>query len=91
MAKLTKGGFNKVFVLTMDDDYEVIARIPTPVAAPPHYMTASEVATMDFLRNHLDIPVPKVFAWASRADVVDSVEAEYIIMEKIQGENLASR
>ena len=89
MVKLTEGGFNKIFLLTMDDGYQVIARIPTPIAGPPHYMTASEVATMDFLRTQLDIPVPKVFAWASRVDGDNTVGAEYIITEKVQGESLS--
>lgn len=90
IVKVTEGGFNKIFLLTMDDGYEVIARIPTPIAGPPHYMTASEVATMDFLRTQLDIPVPKVFEWASRVDEENSVGAEYIIMEKVQGVSLGS-
>ena len=89
--KIAEGGFNKVFLLTMNDGYEVIARLPTPIAGPAHYTTASEVATMDFLRTRLDIPVPKIFASASRAGDGNSVGAEYIIMEKMQGESLASR
>ena len=91
IVKVTEGGFNKIFLLKMDDGYEVIARIPTPIAGPPHYMTASEVATMDFLRTQLDIPAPKVFGWASRVDDDNPVGAEYIIMEKAQGESLSSR
>lgn len=91
IVKVTEGGFNKIFRLTMDDGYEVIARIPTPIAGPAHYMTASEVATMDFVRTQLDIPVPKVFAWASRVNGNNTVGAEYIIMEKVQGESLGSR
>ena len=91
IMKVTEGGFNKIFLLTMDDGYEVIARIPTPIAGPAHYTTASEVATMDFLRTRLGIPVPKVFAWASRVGGDNPVGAEYIIMEKMQGESLASR
>lgn len=87
---LTERGFNKIFLLTMDDGYEVIARIPTPIAGPSHYTTASEVATMDFLRTRLKIPVPKVFAWASRIDSSNPVGAEYIIMEKMRGETLSS-
>ncbi|KAI9699639.1 MAG: hypothetical protein M1836_002673 [Candelina mexicana] len=90
ITKLAEGGFNKVFQLTMDDGYEVVARIPTPIAGPPHYTTASEVATMDFLRTELDIPVPKVFAWSSRVNGDDRVNAEYMIMEKVQGESLAA-
>ena len=91
IMKVAEGGFNKIFLLTMDDGYEVIARIPTPIAGPAHYTTASEVATMDYLRTRLDIPAPKVFAWASRVGSENPVGAEYIIMEKMQGENLASR
>lgn len=91
IIKLAEGGFNKVFLLTMDDGHEVIARIPAPIAGRAHYTTASEVATMDFIRTQLDIPVPKVFAWASRVGGDNPVGAEYIIMEKLQGESLASR
>lgn len=91
ITKVAEGGFNKIFLLTMDDGYEVMARIPTPIAGPAHYTTASEVATMDFLRTRLDIPAPKVFAWASRVGGENAVGAEYIIMEKMQGDSLASR
>lgn len=91
IIKLTEGSFNRIFLLTMDDGYEVIARIPIHVAGPSFYTTASEVATMDFLRTSLDIPVPQVFAWASMANISNPVGAEYIIMEKVQGDSLASR
>lgn len=46
---------------------------------------------MDFLRNQLDIPAPKVFGWASRVDDENPVGAEYIVMERVQGESLGSR
>ena len=38
-------------------------------------------------RNTLQAPVPKVYAWNSRAD--DAVGAEYIIMEKMAGVQLS--
>ena len=38
-----------MFILRAKNDYKVIARIPTPIAGPPRYITASEVATIDFL------------------------------------------
>lgn len=88
-VKLAEGGFNKVFLLTMGDGAEVIARIPTPIASPPHYSTASEVATMDFLRSVLEIPVPRVLGYSTAAD--NPVGAEYILMECLRGESLASR
>lgn len=88
--KLAEGGFNKVFLLKSGDTQEeVIARIPTPIAGPPHYTTASEVATLNFLRNVLGLPVPKVLAYSATS--MNPVGAEYIIMERIHGESLASR
>lgn len=57
--KITEGGFNKIYFLGADDGSEVFARISTPIAGPAHYTTASEVATMNFLRNVLGLPVPK--------------------------------
>ncbi|PYI31373.1 putative mitochondria protein Fmp29 [Aspergillus indologenus CBS 114.80] len=59
ISKLAEGGFNKVFTLQARDGREVIARIPTPIAGPLYYTTASEVAIMDFLRVVLKLPIPK--------------------------------
>jgi len=85
VTKLPEGLFNRAFLLSMNDGSEVIARLPTPatgVSGPAHFVTASEVATMEFVRN-LGVPVPKVLSWSSNAD--NPVGAEYIIMEKAQG------
>ncbi len=46
---------------------------------------------MDFLHTQLDIPAPKVVGWASPVDDENPVGAEYIIIEKAQGESLGSR
>ena len=82
VIKLPEGLFNRVFLLVMDNGSEAIARIPTPAAGPAHLVTASEVATMEFMRD-LGVPVPKVLTWSSTAD--NEVGAEYIIMGKAQG------
>ncbi|KAL3474602.1 kinase-like domain-containing protein [Aspergillus californicus] len=89
IVKLAEGGFNKVFLLRSNSGREVIARIPTPIAGPAHYTTASEVATMDFARTLLKLPVPKVLAYSSTRD--NPVGAEYIIMDRVDGESLSSR
>jgi hypothetical protein len=89
IAKLAEGGFNKVFLLRAKNGREVIARIPTPIAGPPHYTTASEVATMDFLRDVLKLPVPEVLEYSASSD--NPVGAEYILMECVEGESLSSR
>jgi hypothetical protein len=49
VLKISEGQYNKVFQLTMDDGREVIAKLPNPNAGRPYFITASEVATMDFV------------------------------------------
>lgn len=43
-----EGGFNKVFIFTMDTGSRVVARIPTRIAGPPRLTTNSEVATITY-------------------------------------------
>ncbi|EFQ99303.1 serine/threonine protein kinase [Nannizzia gypsea CBS 118893] len=88
ITKLAEGGFNRVFLLTMNDGFEVIVKIPYLLAVPQKLTTESEVATLDFLRGN-GIPVPKVYAWSSDRD--NKVGTEYIIMEKASGKPLADR
>ena len=52
ITKLPEGNFNKALLLTMDDGKEVIAKIPNPNAGHPHFVTSSEVATMEFVSTH---------------------------------------
>jgi hypothetical protein len=51
VVKISECQFNKVFLLTMDDGRGVIAKLPNPNAGLPHFTTASEVATMNFVRS----------------------------------------
>ncbi|KAJ6076867.1 hypothetical protein N7499_008848, partial [Penicillium canescens] len=87
IEKLPDGMFNKAFLFTMGDGTQVIGKVPNPNAGQPHLTTASEVATMDFVRNELGTPAPRVLAWNSRASQ-SAVGAEYIIMEKVAGVQL---
>jgi hypothetical protein len=100
VEKYPDGMYNKAMLLTMDNGTQVVAKVPNPNAGKPHFTTASEVATMDFVclasmyadtltdisqaRNLLGTPVPRVFAWSSMAQE-NSVGVEYIIMEKVPG------
>lgn len=49
IEKCPDGMHNKVLLLTMDDGTQAIAKVPNPNAGRPHFTTASEVATMDFV------------------------------------------
>lgn len=82
-SKSSSGAYNRVFLLTMDTGAEVIAKLPFPNSGPPRLTTASEVATMDYLRSRFGFPIPKVFTWDASSD--NPVGWEYIVMEKIPG------
>ncbi|KAI9681332.1 MAG: hypothetical protein M1817_002615 [Caeruleum heppii] len=90
LTKLPEGLYNKTFALKMADGRELIARIPNPNAGCPCFTTSSEVATLDFLRTVLDIPVPTVYGWSPDASSTsNSIGAEYILMEKLPGRPLS--
>ncbi|EFE31294.1 uncharacterized protein ARB_01916 [Trichophyton benhamiae CBS 112371] len=83
ILKCAEGLHNKAFLLTLDTGDEVFAKLPNPNAGPSRYLTASEVATREFLRDIANFPVPRVLAWS--ADPANPVGAEYIIEQKASG------
>jgi len=50
IEKYPDGMYNKAMLLTMDDGTQAVAKVPNPNSGMPHFTTASEVATMDFVR-----------------------------------------
>ena len=49
IEKCADGMYNKAYSMTMDNGRELVAKVPNPNAGEPHFTTASEVATMDFV------------------------------------------
>lgn len=49
--KYPDGMYNKAFLLTMENGAQVVAKLPNPNVGYPHFTTASEVATMEFVRR----------------------------------------
>ncbi|KZF23492.1 phosphotransferase enzyme family protein [Xylona heveae TC161] len=90
VEKLPEGNYNKVFLIKLHDGRQVVAKVPNPNAGLPFYTTASEAATMEFVRTVAGIPSPKIYAWNARA-AESPVGAEYIIMEKADGVLLSSK
>ncbi|KAK0119331.1 Phosphotransferase enzyme [Cadophora gregata f. sp. sojae] len=88
LLKCTEGQYNKAFLMSMDNGVEVLAKVPNPNAGPAFYTTASEVATRQFLRTVLKLPVPRIHAFSSTPD--NPVGAEYIIEEKAKGKPLGN-
>ncbi|KAL4892301.1 serine/threonine protein kinase [Aspergillus ambiguus] len=82
LVKIREGGFNRVLLATTEDGFRAIVKIPYWLSVPRTYATASEVATLTFLRSK-GIPVPEVYGWSSTND--NPVGVEYIVMEHAPG------
>lgn len=83
--KLAEGGFNRTFLVSMHDGFEMIARIPYVTTEPRNLLVASEVATMDYLRS-CGVPIPKVFGYSATSE--NAAGTECIFMEVNAGTNL---
>ncbi|EGE00858.1 hypothetical protein TESG_08160 [Trichophyton tonsurans CBS 112818] len=88
LQKLGEGGFNRAFSAILESGQQVVVKIPYPLSVPRKYATASEVATLKFLRSK-GIPVPKVYGWSATDD--NAVGVEYIIMEAASGIGLNTK
>ena len=85
--KLAEGGFNRTFLITMHDGFEMVVRIPYPVTVPKFYAIASEVATMRF-HHSVGLPVPEVYDCSPSSD--NAATTEYIFMEFMRGTKLSN-
>ncbi|KAF4550830.1 Hypothetical protein D9617_15g041800 [Elsinoe fawcettii] len=90
---LAQGAFNKVYIVdsksvdTTSDQggtKQYIMRITLPV--DPRRKTASEVATLQWLRENTIMPVPRVFS--HHESHKNKIEFEWILMSKIEGASL---
>ncbi|KAJ7623719.1 protein kinase subdomain-containing protein PKL/CAK/Fmp29 [Roridomyces roridus] len=88
LTKLAEAGFNRCFLITMRDGFKMVARLPYPYNRPSYHVLASEVATMDYLRGVVGIPIPEVYGYAPRKD--NAAETEYIFMEYVHGTTLGA-
>lgn len=69
-----EGGYNRVFIFTMDNTRRVVARLPTRLSGPPGLTTNSEVATIKYCRFQ-----PSVVQLCSRSRLCASVQSETTI------------
>ncbi|KZT24282.1 hypothetical protein NEOLEDRAFT_1135492 [Neolentinus lepideus HHB14362 ss-1] len=80
----------RIFLLKGNNGKDALIRIPFSFAGPPKLSTASEVATMEFMRNVLGVPAPRVLGWSADA-TRNSIGAEYIIVERVPGTTFPAR
>ena len=78
-SKLTEGGFNRTFVITLSGGRQIVARVPYPVTVPKYYAVASEVATIEYLRS-CGIPAPKIHGYSTDSDMRQLIQLESKIM-----------
>lgn len=83
-----EGAFNKLYLVEAPNrDRSWLMRVTLPVC--PHYKTRSEVASMKWVRENTDIPVPQVFDFDDSND--NEIGFEWILMEVMPGVSAWSR
>lgn len=85
VSLLDYGSFNTAFLMKFPNGRRLVARVPFEDVCSPG-LIASQVATMAYAANVLNIPTPAVYAWNDEAD--NHVRAPYMIMEFIEGVRL---
>ena len=79
-----QGAFNKLYTIKSNLSKSYIFRVTLPVE--PFYKTASEVATLSYLRHHTSIPVANVVAHSTTTE--NALGFEWILMECLPGVSL---
>lgn len=59
-----EGGYNKVFIFTMNNASRVVARLPTRISGPPRLTTNSEVATIKYCESSASVYGPQLLIFA---------------------------
>ncbi|KUL81635.1 hypothetical protein ZTR_09650 [Talaromyces verruculosus] len=84
-----EGGFNRVFIFTLNSSKRIVARLPFTLAGPSKLTTSSEVATIKYLQSKTSVPIPTILDWSNVPS--NSIGSEYIIMEHVEGVQLHKR
>ncbi|KXN82752.1 Altered inheritance of mitochondria protein 9, mitochondrial [Leucoagaricus sp. SymC.cos] len=82
---LSAGTFHKAYLITLVDHEEVVARVARRMM--PRLKVESEVATMQYLREKTNVPVPIVYHYDSNP--YNRLGGEFILMSKAPGIPLA--
>jgi len=81
-----QGAFNKLYKIETDTRSSLM-RVTLPV--DPSNKTNSEVATIIFIHQNTDIPVPQIFGFDDSSE--NELDFEWILMEMLPGETLRTR
>lgn len=82
IKSFAQGSFHHVYCISSGlTAAKYMMRVALPV--DPFFKTESEVATMEYIRRHSSIPVPRIVAYASSAS--NELGFEWILMGKVDG------
>ncbi|KAH7882501.1 hypothetical protein F5I97DRAFT_1930447 [Phlebopus sp. FC_14] len=82
---VVSGTFHKAYLVTLADTRQLVARVARRFM--PRLKTESEIATMHYLREKTNIPVPDVYFYDSNP--YNRLGGEYILMSKASGISLS--
>lgn len=83
---LRRGGFHEIRVLLFEDGWSCIARFTRNYEML--CKTESELATIEYVRNHTSIPVPQIYFVNHNENHV--VGAPFVLMERLEGQPLCN-
>jgi hypothetical protein len=83
---LANGAFNKVYTIRGSSGEPCVMRVTLPVR--PQLKTMSERATIEYVRYHMRIPIPRVLHYNALRD--DELNFEWMIQEYVAGPSLKS-
>lgn len=88
IASIHEGKHHRVYQLLLKNDKSLVLRIPYKLESDfaIESKIKSEVATMDFLKEKLDLNVPRVLAYGATRN--NSLLTPFILMEYIEGDLL---
>ncbi|KAF8799492.1 hypothetical protein BYT27DRAFT_7120349 [Phlegmacium glaucopus] len=78
---LSAGTFHKAYLVTLVDHVELVARVARRFM--PRMKTESEVATINYLRQKTNVPVPTIYHYDSNP--YNRLGGEWILMSKAPG------
>ncbi|CAK5272451.1 unnamed protein product [Mycena citricolor] len=78
---LSAGTFHKAYLITLTTGRQIIARVARRFM--PRLKTESEIATLRYLRENTNVPVPEVFCYDSNP--YNRLGGEWIVMSKAEG------
>lgn len=88
-----QGSFNVCFILDFPDDTTRLVRLPIePAVHDVWNKVCSEVYTMQYVRDHTNIPIPRVYAYGrSRLRRDTSAHQVFIVLDYINGQPLTKK